>query len=79
MPAEVERTAAFQTKIQESLTYTYTYDTSAGACADVYVVDSGIRLSHHEFGGRAHKGATFGKYEGSHPDDDTFGHGIHVA
>ncbi|KAF9053437.1 peptidase S8/S53 domain-containing protein [Panaeolus papilionaceus] len=70
MPAEVERTAAFQTKIQESLTYTYTYDTSA---------DSGIRLSHHEFGGRAHKGATFGEYEGSHRDDDTFGHGTHVA
>lgn len=54
----------------------YTYDTTAGAGITVYVLDSGIRTTHKEFGGRAVWGANF--INGS-PDTDEVGHGTHVA
>lgn len=54
----------------------YTYDTTAGSGTTVYVLDSGIRTTHKEFGGRAFWGANF--ITGS-PDTDEFGHGTHVA
>ncbi|KAF5979445.1 endopeptidase K [Fusarium coicis] len=54
----------------------YSYDTPAGAGATVYILDSGIRTTHKEFGGRAVWGANF--VSGS-PDRDEFGHGTHVA
>lgn len=41
---------------------------------DVYVLDSGVRTSHVEFGGRAVLGATF-----VGQSDDKFGHGTHVS
>ncbi|KAH8825819.1 serine protease [Flagelloscypha sp. PMI_526] len=58
------------------LNYTYTYEESfAGAGVDVYMVDTGIRLTHTAFEGRATWGATFGPYS----DEDGNGHGTHTA
>ncbi|GLZ39853.1 S8 family peptidase [Actinokineospora sp. NBRC 105648] len=54
----------------------YTYDTTASNVT-AYVIDSGIRMTHQDFGGRAKSGYDF-------VDDDTnasdcLGHGSHVA
>ncbi|KAM5536221.1 hypothetical protein V8D89_010120 [Ganoderma adspersum] len=57
------------------LTFTYTYDDSAGEGVDIYVVDTGIFTNHSEFQGRAVWGATFGGYA----DADGNGHGTHVS
>lgn len=54
----------------------YTYD-ATGAGVTAYVIDSGIRTSHAEFGGRAVDGADF--VDGALPADDCAGHGTHVA
>jgi subtilisin family serine protease len=55
-------------------TYAYT-DTGAGVTA--YVIDTGIRASHNEFGGRASIGAdTVGDGQNG---NDCNGHGTHVA
>jgi len=53
----------------------YPHDSAAGEGAFAYVVDSGIRVSHREFEGRASNGWT--AYEGK--VEDTSGHGTHVA
>lgn len=55
----------------------YVYDSSAGAGTYVYVVDSGIRTSHSEFGGRATAGYNAIGSKKAHTDDT--GHGTHVA
>lgn len=57
------------------LTYSYTYDASAGAGVDVYIVDTGILTTHTAFGGRASWGATYGGYASA----DGHGHGTHCA
>jgi subtilisin family serine protease len=54
----------------------YYYSDSAGKDVLIYVVDTGIRLSHDDFGGRAIWGANF---IASSPDSDQDGHGTHVA
>ncbi|CCT67998.1 probable endopeptidase K [Fusarium fujikuroi IMI 58289] len=54
----------------------YNYDSTAGSGSTVYVLDSGIRTTHKEFGGRALWGTNF--VSGS-PDTDELGHGTHVA
>ncbi|KAM6493468.1 serine protease [Amanita muscaria] len=59
----------------ESLTYSYTYDQSAGKGVDIYVIDTGIYTDHSSFQGRARWGATFGGYK----DVDGHGHGTHCA
>lgn len=58
-----------------SLSYNFRNDNSAGNGVDVYVVDTGVRLTHTEFQGRARYGATFGGYA----DNDGNGHGTHIA
>ncbi|MFB9437674.1 S8 family peptidase [Streptomyces showdoensis] len=58
------------------LSTTYTYDTKA-ANVTAYIIDTGIRTSHGEFGGRASVGTdTVG---GGQNGQDCQGHGTHVA
>ncbi|TCO46555.1 S8 family peptidase [Actinocrispum wychmicini] len=52
----------------------YTYDNTAGN-VHAYVIDSGIRVTHSAFGGRA----TWGHNSVDTTDTDCFGHGTHVA
>ena len=56
------------------LDYSYTYNRT-GAGVTVYVIDTGIRYSHTEFGGRASFGYDVFGGDGS----DCNGHGTHVA
>ncbi|RGB37101.1 peptidase S8/S53 domain-containing protein [Rhizophagus diaphanus] len=54
----------------------YTYPDSAGEGVNVFIVDTGIRITHKEFGGRAKFGGSF--CDGCNNKDE-FGHGTHVA
>jgi len=54
--------------------YNYTY---TGNGVDVFVIDTGIRVTHQDFGGRAHVGADF--VGDGHNGIDCNGHGTHVA
>jgi subtilisin family serine protease len=56
------------------LNSTYTYS-ETGAGVDAYVIDSGVRVTHTEFGGRATDGFTVAGTDFS----DCFNHGTHVA
>lgn len=56
------------------LSTTYTYN-QTGTGVDVYIIDTGIRFSHNEFGGRAVFG--YDAFGGSGNDGN--GHGTHVA
>ncbi|KAF2993013.1 hypothetical protein E8E13_000713 [Curvularia kusanoi] len=53
----------------------YIYDDTAGQGTFSYVVDTGIRLSHQDFGGRA----VFGYNAVGGDNNDNQGHGTHVA
>ena len=53
----------------------YTYN-ATGAGVTAYIIDTGIRLSHTEFGGRASSGVD--EIDGG-TADDCHGHGTHVA
>lgn len=57
------------------LSGTYSY-TATGAGVNAYIIDTGIRRSHREFGGRAVSGIDL--YDGGEVDDCN-GHGSHVA
>ncbi len=54
---------------------TYTY-TPTGAGVKAYIIDTGVRTTHQQFGGRATSG--FDAVDGG-PADDCNGHGTHVA
>ncbi len=58
------------------LTTTYSYQRS-GAGVTAYVIDTGMRTTHTQFGGRAVPG--FDAVDGALPADDCNGHGTHVA
>lgn len=55
---------------------TYTYDRT-GAGVNAYIIDTGIRASHTQFGGRIVGGAT--AISDGRGSDDCNGHGTHVA
>lgn len=58
------------------LNSTYVYN-QTGSGVHVYILDTGIRASHNEFGGRVSGGADFiGDGNGT---NDCYGHGTHVA
>ncbi|KAI0322110.1 serine protease [Amylostereum chailletii] len=57
------------------LNFAYRFDDSAGAGIDIYVIDTGINITHADFGGRARLGAVYG----SPQNFDGHGHGTHVA
>jgi len=61
---------------ERPLAGTYVYG-SIGEGVAVYVLDTGIRTSHQEFGGRAQYGADF--VGGGTPGEDCNGHGTHDA
>ncbi|MFE0704760.1 S8 family serine peptidase [Streptomyces sp. NPDC058872] len=59
------------------LDQTYRYPDSAGAGVTAYIIDTGVRITHQDFGGRASYG-----YDAVDDDDtaaDGHGHGTHVA
>ena len=56
---------------------TYTFDTRAGN-VDVYVIDTGIRATHNEFGGRVSTNG-FSAVSDGNGTNDCNGHGTHVA
>lgn len=63
-----------QRKLPLSGTFTYT---RTGAGVTAYVIDTGIRITHTEFGGRARSGWDF--VDGDADASDCNGHGTHVA
>ncbi|MBD0838071.1 MULTISPECIES: S8 family peptidase [unclassified Streptomyces] len=59
------------------LSRTYTYPDSAGSGVTVYVIDTGVRVSHSDFGGRARNG--YDAVDNDNVAQDGNGHGTHVA
>jgi subtilisin family serine protease len=55
---------------------TYTYN-ATGTGVTAYVIDTGIRITHTQFGGRATGGFT--AIDDGNGTDDCYGHGTHVA
>jgi serine protease len=60
------------------LSSTYTYDTTA-ANVHLYVIDTGIRRTHAEFGGRVSTTSGFTAINDGRGTNDCNGHGTHVA
>ncbi len=60
--------------------YTYEYD---GSGVNIYIIDTGLRISHNDFGGRARyvSGGTNGDFvgDGRGNAEDCHGHGTHVG
>lgn len=59
------------------LSRTYTYPNTAGSGARVYVIDTGVRITHQQFAGRAAYG--YDAIDGDNVAADGNGHGTHVA
>ncbi|MGW6710531.1 S8 family peptidase [Streptomyces sp. NPDC054956] len=55
----------------------YTYPDSAGQGVTAYVIDTGINITHQDFGGRASYG--YDAIDEDFEADDSHGHGTHVA
>jgi subtilisin family serine protease len=56
----------------------YTYE-KTGTGVTAYIIDTGIRLSHSDFGSPSRASYGFDAVDGSPPADDCNGHGTHVA
>ncbi|MFE6284744.1 S8 family serine peptidase [Streptomyces sp. NPDC057877] len=59
------------------LNSSYTYPDSAGQGVTAYVIDTGVRISHSDFGGRASYG--YDAVDNDNTAQDGNGHGTHVA
>ncbi|MDI3423502.1 S8 family peptidase [Streptomyces luteolus] len=59
------------------LNQSYTYPDKAGEGVTVYVIDTGVRISHNDFGGRASYG--YDAVDDDNTAQDGHGHGTHVA
>ena len=59
------------------LDQSYTYDDTAGEGVTVYVIDTGVRITHGDFGGRASYG--YDAVDNDNTAQDGHGHGTHVA
>ncbi|SPF01439.1 S8 family peptidase [Streptomyces sp. MA5143a] len=59
------------------LSGTYTYPDSAGGGVTAYVIDTGVRITHSQLGGRATNG--YDAVDGDNVAQDGNGHGTHVA
>ncbi|WP_066951600.1 S8 family peptidase [Streptomyces lushanensis] len=55
----------------------YTYPDTAGQGTTVYVIDTGVRITHQDFGGRASYG--YDAVDNDNTAQDGNGHGTHVA
>ncbi|MPY63096.1 S8 family peptidase [Streptomyces spongiae] len=55
----------------------YTYPDSAGSGVTAYIIDTGVRITHTDFGGRASYG--YDAVDDDSTADDGNGHGTHVA
>ncbi|MFI8510961.1 S8 family peptidase [Streptomyces sp. NPDC085460] len=59
------------------LNQSYTYPDTAGQGVTAYIIDTGVRISHSDFGGRAFNG--FDAVDNDNVSQDGNGHGTHVA
>ncbi|MFD4377423.1 S8 family peptidase [Streptomyces sp. NPDC058486] len=59
------------------LNQSYTYPDSAGQGVTAYIIDTGVRISHSDFGGRAANG--YDAIDNDNTAQDGHGHGTHVA
>ncbi|MEV0111699.1 S8 family peptidase [Streptomyces sp. NPDC050844] len=59
------------------LNNSYTYPDTAGEGVTAYVIDTGVRISHSDFGGRASYG--YDAIDNDNTAQDGHGHGTHVA
>ncbi|MEW2394630.1 S8 family serine peptidase [Streptomyces sp. NPDC046862] len=59
------------------LNQSYSYDDTAGEGVTAYVIDTGVRISHRDFGGRAFNG--YDAIDDDNTAQDGHGHGTHVA
>ncbi|KQV21710.1 MULTISPECIES: S8 family peptidase [unclassified Kitasatospora] len=59
------------------LNSSYSYPDTAGEGVTAYIIDTGVRISHSEFGGRASDG--YDAIDNDNTAQDGYGHGTHVA
>ncbi|MEV4937984.1 S8 family peptidase [Streptomyces zaomyceticus] len=59
------------------LNQSYTYPDTAGQGVTAYIIDTGVRISHGDFGGRAFNG--YDAIDNDNVAQDGHGHGTHVA
>ncbi|WP_031011372.1 S8 family peptidase [Streptomyces sp. NRRL F-5727] len=59
------------------LNQSYTYPDTAGQGVTAYIIDTGVRISHSDFGGRAANG--YDAIDNDNTAQDGHGHGTHVA
>ncbi|MFC9792133.1 S8 family peptidase [Streptomyces sp. NPDC057695] len=59
------------------LNQSYTYPDTAGQGVTAYIIDTGVRISHSDFGGRAFNG--YDAVDNDNVAQDGNGHGTHVA